>query len=336
VRIEVRVKAVEGAGGLLDSLTTTSAAAPLALPNLIALPRHLLEPAAIKGLLQSYDDLSQTLDDPDWYEYARQLAQIQNSVYGIPFAGDAMLMVYRPEIIPTPPDDWTTVLDSGSPLIFPAADPEALFTIAQYQANGGEVRDDQGRPTLDADSLSDVLSFYSEAVQIEKIPLWVTQYQSDEQIWEAYLENRADIVISWATRYLAEDLEDSAVASIPTPDGKAYTLADGWVWALVTPPTGNQELSVELAEYLTEDSFLAAWSEAAGYLPTRPSALETWSNSFMVEIIDQIELSSHLYPSADVLTSLGLPLQQATTQVLKQQSDPLAAAQEAATSLIEP
>lgn len=50
VTLDVRVKAVDGPGGLLDSLTTASAAAPGALPDLVALPRELMETAALKGL----------------------------------------------------------------------------------------------------------------------------------------------------------------------------------------------------------------------------------------------------------------------------------------------
>ena len=74
VRIEVRVKETSGTGGLLDSLTTASAAAPQALPDLVALPRPELETAALKGLLHPFRDLSTPIEDPDWFEYARQLA----------------------------------------------------------------------------------------------------------------------------------------------------------------------------------------------------------------------------------------------------------------------
>ena len=47
VRLEVRVKAVDGSGGLLDSLVAANAAAPLVLPDLVLLPRPLLESAAL-------------------------------------------------------------------------------------------------------------------------------------------------------------------------------------------------------------------------------------------------------------------------------------------------
>ena len=50
VRLEVRVKALEGAGGLLESLVAANVAAPLALPDLVLLPRPLLESAAIKRI----------------------------------------------------------------------------------------------------------------------------------------------------------------------------------------------------------------------------------------------------------------------------------------------
>jgi ABC-type glycerol-3-phosphate transport system substrate-binding protein len=70
IRIQVRVKPVDGPGGLLDTLTTASAAAPLALPDLIALPRPMLETAALKGLLHPYNDL---IPEPDWFEYAGSL-----------------------------------------------------------------------------------------------------------------------------------------------------------------------------------------------------------------------------------------------------------------------
>ena len=55
---------------MLDMLTTSSTAAPLALPDLIALPQHTLENAAIKGLLFPFDGLTSLMEDADWYEFA--------------------------------------------------------------------------------------------------------------------------------------------------------------------------------------------------------------------------------------------------------------------------
>lgn len=336
VRVEVRVKAVDGPGGLLDSLTAASAAAPLALPDLIALPRAMLEAAALKGLLHPFEGVTTVMEDPDWYEYSRQLARLQSSTFGLPFAGDALILVYRPAVIAAPPIDWPAALQTTGPLVFSAADQQALFTIALYQAAGGEIRDDQGRPFLDANVLAQVLAFYQEAEQAGLMPYWLTQYQSDNQVWEAFLENRTDLVVTWASRFLTDLLADTAVAPIPTTNGTSFTLATGWVWALAAPKPEHQLLSAQLAEFLTESSFLAEWTEAAGYLPPRPSALEAWSNTSLQSLIGPVALSASLYPSTDVLTSLGPHLEQATVAVLKQQIDPLTAAQTAVANLSGP
>jgi ABC-type glycerol-3-phosphate transport system substrate-binding protein len=108
------------------------------------------------------------------------------------------------------------------------------------------------------------------------------------------------------------------------------------VWALVSPTPEHQELSVELAEFLTRSDFLAEWTSVTGYLPPRPSALANWEPIPLRTLVNQISLSAQLIPSSDVLTSLGPPLEEATVQVLKLQIDPRAAAEEAAGSLSGP
>ncbi len=96
LQIEVRVKAESGTSGLLNALTDTRSAAPSIMPDLVALSRADLESATAKGLLHPLDGLTTLPDDPDWYPYAREMAHIQNSTYGLPFAGDALALVgYR-------------------------------------------------------------------------------------------------------------------------------------------------------------------------------------------------------------------------------------------------
>ncbi len=335
-RIEVRVKGVEGPGGMVDSLTTASAAAPLSLPDLVALPRPELEAAALKGLLRPFDGLIQPIEQPDWYEYARQMAHLQNSTFGVPFAGDALILAYRPLVVPEPPDTFSETLSSPGPLIFPAADPQALFTLAQYQASGGETLDEQGRPSLQSHPLNQVLQYYQQGVSSEQIPSWITQFQDDEQTWQAFNDNKAPMVITWLSRYLNSMLSDTAGAPIPTPQGKSYTLATGWVWAMASPDPEHERLSAELAEFLSDGEFLARWTSALGYLPPRASALQGWNSPTLHALADVVVTSAQLLPSEDVLTSISPPLEQAALQVLKQESDPAAAAQQAVEKLAAP
>lgn len=335
-RIEVRVKEVSGVGGLLDTLTTASAAAPQALPDLVALPRPELETAALKGLLHPFRDLSSPIEDPDWYDFARQLARLQDSTFGIPFAGDALLLVYHPSRISGPPKDITATISATGPLLFPAADPQALFTLGLYQAAGGTIRDDQGRPKLDAGILETVLTYYRDAVDAGLMSASMTQFQSDEQAWKAFQQGAAPMVVTWASRYLAEKSSDLAAAPLPEINGKSYSPATGWVWALVSTDLERQRISTELAEFLTEGDFLANWTVDAGYLPPRVSALDAWKDASLQVLARRVVLSAQLYPSEDVLTSLAPAIEQATIKVLKRQSDPHTAAQEAARSLAAP
>ncbi len=333
IRLDVRIKALDGPAGLLESLVASSAAAPLALPDLIALPRPLLEDAALKGLLHPFDDLTQSMNSDDWYAYAQQLARLQTSVFGIPFAGDAQVLVHRSA---NPPRDLNALLTSEGPLAFPAADPQSLFTLALYQAAGGPTKDEQGMPFLDAATLQAVLSFYQQAEAGGLTPFWLTQFETDEQAWEAFSNGAASQVITWASRYRTTRPEGAAAAPIPTPNGTDFTLATGWVWALASARPERQSISAELADFLSEGSFLGPWSEASGYLPPRPSALELWTDPAREPWVTLVEQSASLLPSNDVLNSLAPSLEQATLQVLKEQTDPLTAAEQAVKRLTNP
>lgn len=336
VRIETRVKASSGTGGLLDSLSTANAAAPLAVPDLILLPRASLEIAALKGLLFPYDGLTSILNEDDWYPFAQELARLQTSTFGLPFAADALVSLHRPAEIENPPVDWLSTLELGQPLAFPAAEEGAYFTLTEYLSTGAQIQGADGRPILDSSALSSVLTFYQEAEAAGVMPFWLTQFTADEQSWEAFQENQVDMVITWTNRYLSTLSGDTAAAPIITQDGTPLTLADGWVWALSNPQTERHALSVDLAEFLTEGDFLAQWTETAGYLPPRASALEGWSNAAQRGLVERIVQSARVIPPNDIMAVIGPAFQQATVNVLKQQSDPVSAANEAVESLQEP
>jgi multiple sugar transport system substrate-binding protein len=353
VRLDVRVKALDGAGGLLDSLSAASAAAPLALPDLIALPRPLMEAAALKGLLHPLDPLTHSLDNSDWYDYAIELSRLQDTSFGIPLAGDALLLAYRPAVILNPPMTWEDVLVMEHPLIFTAADPQALTTLTLYMAAGGPVQDDQGRPTLDAAILTQLLTFYQSAEISQVMPFWLTQYETFDQAWAGYADNPTALTITWLSRYLQEEAtlaqalpgpaeedfieEDPlAAALLPTPSGIPFTLANGWTLSLAGAQPSRQPLALELAEFLTESNFLASFTEVAYLLPPREETLAAWTNDPAKALVRQVASSAHLFPSSDVLTSLAPHLQQATLQILKQQAEPVSLAQMTVERLMNP
>jgi ABC-type glycerol-3-phosphate transport system substrate-binding protein len=339
IELDVRVKALDGAGGLLDALAAANAAAPLALPDLVLLPRPLLESAALKGLLHSYDGLSSLVDDPNWFEYARQLAHLKTNTYGMPFAGDAMVMAYHPSMIGDPPNSLEASISLGEVLLFPATDPQALFTLCMYLATGGTLQDAEGRPALDKDALMNILEIYQRASQAGVMPYWLTQYSNDEQVWETFMREQFPMAVTWASAYLEHKLNapaDRSLAALPTPDGTPFALATGWSWALAGQNPERRMLSVRLAEFLVEKEFLAAWTYAAGYLPPRVDALKIWQDADLRWRVEQISYSSRLMPPADQISSVGPAMEQAVVDVLKAQSDPESAAQAAIDQLNQP
>jgi ABC-type glycerol-3-phosphate transport system substrate-binding protein len=337
VQIETRIKDVEGPGGLLNTLKTASAAAPLALPDLVALPYEGLQVAVSEGLVRPFDGLTDAMDDPDWYDFARQFAHVQNNLFGIPFAGDALVMVYRPENIEEAPNTWAQALENAETIAFPASDPNALLTLTLYRASTGNILDEDGQPILEMAPLTDTLTFFSQGSQNNVFPFWLTQYESDEQAWGGYEEGQADIVITWASRYLQTMPQDSAATTIPTPGEERYTTATGWAWALASPDSARQALSAELAEFLATSDYLATWNAAAGYLPPRPSSISTWEDTpTIANFANQVCPSAHVVPSRENLSQLGPALSQSTANVLKEQTDPATAAQNAIEQITEP
>jgi multiple sugar transport system substrate-binding protein len=336
VRLDIRVRSLNDPGGMLDALTNASAAAPLALPDLVALPRATMEAAALKGLLVPLDSFSEVMDSDSWYAYARQLGHLQTTPFGIPFAGDALVLIYRPEAIKEPPLDWTSALESEGPLVFPVSDPQAYYPLTLYQAAGGSILDAEGRPTLEASTLATVLNAFHEAENADLLPVWLTQFENDRQAWEAYLDERGPMVITWASRYLSDPAEVWEAALVPTIDGAPFVLADGWVWSLAGHSVEKQALAIELAEFLTDPFFLADWTSAAGYLPPRADALQTWPPGEKQAFVSQVVEHARIVPPGDVLSTLAPLLTQVTIQVLKQQGDPTSLAEEAVERLHNP
>ena len=332
--IEVRVKAASGPGGLLDSLMAASAAAPQALPVLVALSRSDLETAAVKGLVYPIDDLTRIQTDTTWFGFARQMGAVQGSTYGLPFAGDALLLAYRPaKIGDAPLTTWENLLVRGNPMLFPAADPNAFVTMSLYLGAGGVAQDEQGHPYLSTDTLEQVLRVYKSGARSGIFPSSLANYQNSGQTWQAFQDGEADWCITWVSDYLTDFPVDVSATSLPALGDQPYTSATGWVWALTQPGADQQADGIKLAEFLLQDDFLGLWSQAARVLPTRTQALALWQDQSLQTIIRQIAQAAQIRPSNEVLSSLESVLKNATIAVIAENAEPAAAALKAAEDL---
>jgi ABC-type glycerol-3-phosphate transport system substrate-binding protein len=307
LKIEVRIKKVEGENEIVNVLSLTSTAAPNSLPDLIALSRPDLEAAAIQGLLHPIDGLSASLDDPNWYGYAQELGRIQNTGYGLPFAGNALVLVYYPELGTIV--NWDDVFKSRSRLVFPAGNPQGLVGLSLYASAGGEILDAQGLPTLEVEALTRALTLVKEGIAKNVFPPSLANVSTEAQALQIYRTGNADKGIIWILDY--ESASDGEITPLPGLDEASFAYATGWLWALAGSNPENQQLAVELAEHLVADEFIGEWTHTTGYLPTRPSTVEEGDRT-LAAIVD----SAHPVPSNDVVAVLGPLMQEALTRVL--------------------
>lgn len=308
IEIDVRIKSESGTADLLTSLAVTSMAAPAALPDLIALPRQSLEVASQKGLIQPLD-ISKELQGPEWYPYSRELADIDGTPFGLPFAGDALVMVYRPELVWI--KNWNDILLSDGQLEFAGADAQSEVALSLYASAGGELTDAQGNPTLDQDILINVLGLFSKGRGVSLFPDSVKNISDDDQVLQEYRTRKTDMAVFHYSKFRAsqDGLYQPLMSLI---DAQHYTFANGWMWALTGQSPEQQKLAMELADYLTQDEFLAPWTQEAGYLPIRRFK----NNQPVDDAVLAVVQASQPIPSADTMQALGPLMQEAVTRVL--------------------
>lgn len=327
VQVEVRLKVESGEGGLIDSLEDAQQAAPLALPDLVLISSDLLPSAAESGILRPLDGLLSEVPGNDWYDFGQQMAIQNGSIYGLPFAADALILAHRPSAIEEPPETWSQVLSEPFVMGFAAADAGALFTFTQLMATPDGIIEITDRSEVDSEQLQRLLSFYAQGQANGAFPFWLTQFESREQSWQAFTEGRIPMVVAWSSRFLASSTSNFIATPLPTIDGQKFTLAKGWAWAITTPQKELETLVVELAEFLSSPDFMAQWSAAAGLLPPRSSALTAWSPDQRQALASQIVPAASILPDPEQREEIGSALSEAIVALLKQESTPAEALQ---------
>lgn len=338
VNVDVRIKAAEGRGGMLDSLRATAAVAPSALPDVVALRRPDLLAAAAERLIVPLDAHLAGADLSDYYPFALEAARADGVPMGIPFAADATALAYGILPYPTPPISWTDVISGTGPLVFPAGDPLARLTVQQYLALGGSLADAAGRPSLDPGLLTQVLGFFRTAREAGVLPLSVNDMSDFTQSWTVYRERRAVLAVAHASDILGDfsRVSNTAITLIPTRDGRPLTQATGWSYALVTADPVRQSPALALMDWLTAPERLGPWTAAAHHLPPRSRALALWPADQPSAYVSQILANAVLEPDVTLLAVVGPPLKQAATDVIAGRASPEAAAQQAVAALSTP
>jgi ABC-type glycerol-3-phosphate transport system substrate-binding protein len=326
ISIEVRLKEVSGAGGLLNTLVAAYNAAPAALPDLIALDRDDLDAAAEVGLLAPLDGLIPVETLEDYYPFAQAMGRWEGATMGLPFAADARVMAYRTDTYTAAPRAWADVI-TGT-LILPAAEASGLTVLGEYLALGGAVADSAGQPRLDAAILADALGAFSALQASGWLPVSTLTYASPQETWQVFRERRATLALTSAEWYLRERerVLFSGAALTPASGGEQLALVEGWSWAVVNTSPERQARAVELLNWLAAPAQLAAWTRAAQVLPPREGAFAGWGTDPRAPFVAGVILHAQLQPSREVLAVVGPPLKTALEDVLNGEATPFSAA----------
>jgi len=319
VQIEIRLKQEIGAGGLLDSLEAAQIAAPLALPDIVLLSSDLLPSAIEKNLLTPLDDhLSAPLGE-DWYSFGIQSVISDGQIYGIPVAGDALILMHRFSALETAPKTWAESVEEPLSIGFAAADPNSFFSLL-HLANGFDSDGSVSQIELGNESkIQELLAYYLDGEAIGVFPFWLAQFDTQEQSWQAFIEGQTAMVVTWSRRFLSSSDSNLGASLLPTKEGSPFTLAKSWSWTLPSAEGSHAEVALGLAEHLSEPEFIAQWTAAAGLLPTRSSSLTAWSPDLRQALASQIVPVAYAMPAPEKRLLVGLPLSEAIVALLKQE-----------------
>ncbi len=331
IDLDVRVKDEGGPGGLMETLVAASIAAPDALPDVIALNPIDLNTATLKGLILPLAGIIEEPKTPDWYEHAIDATRFGGDFYGLPIASDAEVLAYRTAQFEALPRSWSDILAQPSAFLFPAGDPSATFTLAQYLALGGQMADESGRPMLDPTTLVEVLSFYGSAYHANTLPLSSLKYMTNEETWEAFRAQQASSAVASLNTFLTKgNFNTTSATAIPTRNNLGTSFSETWSWAIVTRDPARQQLAAQLLAWLTQPEFLGSWTYNLNLLPPTAAALARWPEGPESALVSSLVTLARPKPTAEVMATFGPPLRTAIEAVLVNGATPSTAALSAA------
>jgi ABC-type glycerol-3-phosphate transport system substrate-binding protein len=317
IKVDVRVKDPTGPAGLLETLSAAQVAAPQVLPDLVALDPVSLNTAVLKHLVFPLGETTSEAFSSDWYEYAKTTAQSEGRLFSLPFAADALGFAFRTDRFDPAPTSWATLINAAHLFVFPANDPQAVFTLAEYQSLHQEMSQPTGRPGLDTSALASVLDFYASADRTGYLPPSAAQMTTLDDSWAALNSRRVDAAAARLSTFMgSSNRSNLTFMPLPTQGGKGISYAYTWSWAIASETPARQDLAKLAIAFFTEPSFVGPWTEALGLMPSTSSALQSWSSVGDQAIVGRLAAVAQPAPGAEVLGTFGPPLHSAVQDVL--------------------
>ncbi len=317
----VRIKRLDGAGGILSTLQTALPVAPAARPDLTLIPRQHMRAAAFAGLIYPLDEVLPASLLQDLYPQARQYGQIDEVTFGLPYLLTLQHTVYRESAFERSPTTFGELLEAGQAFAFPAgAQSGANDTLLiQYTATGGHLVSGPGDPALEEQPLVEVLTFYEQAREAHLIDAEVLNYRQTADYWRAFEQGDLNLAETDSSTYLAAEgrLDSVSTGPIPSFTGQEVTLLDGWVWVLTTPDPGRQAGALAFLEWMMRAENQAALARALHLLPSQWTALRQFgAPPDYIRLVESLLSQMPPFFREEVDAALAAALQDALSAVL--------------------
>lgn len=293
VQVDFRLKQSDdsaAAASIYHSLRTARAVAPGALPNLTLLRRFNLPAAVQDGLIAPLADFGDTVLVQGVAPAAAALGQVGGALYGVPFTLEVQHQAVQADLDLPASSSFEDVLAADWHFVFPAgqANPISDVLTAQLVEAGGMA--DDGVLSPRADALTAIYQFYQDAVESGLLPPETAGYADAEPYLDllASGEVAAGVVSSSDYLRLRAQGADLKAALLPTLDGNAASVLDGWLWVVPSGSPAERALALRFIEWMNAPERQAAFAQSAHQIPAQSEAFDLWTTGDYGELIAQI------------------------------------------------
>ena len=279
-------------------------------------------------------------------------------LYALPWFVDVGMLYRRIDLVPRAPGSLADLIALASDaqrihgvpfgIVWQAARYEGLVTVflELLGAFGGQILDDDGRVVLDSDAAINALTFFRDAIHVDRVaPPAVLTWQ-EEQTRLAFQSGQAVFMRNWpyASALLQDPAQSAvsgrfAVSSMPAGPGGVPTAALGGAALAVNAHSRRPDTAYALIEFLLAPEQMLERARVAGQFPTRPALYGSreLDDALSVSAADALSVIERAVPRpvSPVYSELSEILQISLHRALTRQQEPRDALEEAAAAMRE-
>ncbi len=302
IKVDLRYKNIGPRENMMELLNSTSRVAPSILPDVVLLNRNDMEIAALKGLLVPLDGYLANGIENEAYPGFMSLGRLQGSIFGLPAAGDVLLLVGSKDHN-LPVQTWQDFINSGLKIGTNFSDPGSTVSISLYLSAGGLLVDETGKPHLDQEALTQLITTIRSTREHSVFPEWTILASDWTDVTKHFQDGDTDFETNWYSSTTGINSGSYTYQDLPGLIETPASTLNGWYWSVANPEPERQTSIKELLSFLYQPVFAATWSDTAGYLPV---SNQQWPQTDVThQNLQSILSSAQPLPDTSIMITVG-------------------------------